>query len=145
MLQSRTLKFCFMLTGILMIAPSLAFAKSACSVIDDVNHKVTTLENAVASGSIDEMRKAASAVGVKVSGGVSNASKTVLTYAIQTYEGGLRTMLWGLHVSCHAEQKAAEAQRLAEAAKRRAEELAGQARKHICHYHKLGISIPYPC
>jgi hypothetical protein len=142
-----------MLAGILMVLPSFAFAtETPCSVINHINKKVTTLENAMASGSVDEMRKAASATGVKVSGGASKASKTVLGIAIRSYEGSLQTLLYGAHAACHAEQTKREAERVAEfakrqaeAAKRRAEELAHQVKRHICHKHTFLGSIPYPC
>ena len=153
-----------MLAGILMVLPSFAFAtETPCSVINHINKKVTTLENAMASGSVDEMRKAASATGVKVSGGASKASKEVLSIAIRSYEGSLRTLLYGAHAACHAEQTKREAERAAElakrqaervaelakrqaeAAKRRAEELAHQIKRHICHKHTFLGSIPYPC
>ena len=153
MSRIATIKYCAVLAGILMVLPSFAFAtESPCSVINHINKKVTTLENAMASGSVDEMRKAASATGVKVSGGASKASKAVLGIAIRSYEGSLRTLLYGAHAACHAEQTKREAESLAEAAKRqaeaakrRAEELAHQVKRHICHKHTFLGSIPYPC
>lgn len=129
-----------------LAAPSVALAETPCGVVDSIDRHVTTLEQALASGSVDEMKKAASEVGVHVPGGVASASREALILAMHTEEGSLRTLLVSAEAACHAQQvadrAAAEAKRAAEEAKKAAESV----KRHICYKKKWpGIKFPYPC
>ena len=134
------------LGALVLFAPSVALAESPCSVVDDIDRHVTSMEKALASGSVDEMKKVAGDVGIHVPGGIASASREGLIMAMHTEEGSLRTLLVDVKAAC-ATEKAAE--RAAEEAKRAAEEAkkaAESVKRHICYKKKWpGIKFPYPC
>ena len=127
-------------------APAVAIAETPCKAVDSIHSHVTTLERALASKSVGEMKKAVHKVGVHVSGGVEKASKTALVMAIRMELGSLRTLLTLSEAACHKDRTVETAKATLKKAKSVANKASKTLQEHICYKKSWpGIKIPYPC